>query len=599
MTFRLAAALWLALAALAPGAAAAAPPRAPATSTTVQEETTALLSEIAKDWARMQQADGVFPNPFAADAVAHPPFSPPPLTYGLLRQGARDRDAAVLHAAHRALPLSVSAKNASTFDMVAAAYAYRAPGLPRDLRDWLADYMSRYGIPHNGQGCFVRPGCWHNLVLVDALAVLAITNNGIASPRPEDRMYDTATVRAAAADVVNRRIPALVDHRLRASGPFGQMRGTLLSDPNRNQLAYHALCTFMLGQAVRELGPDASAAAVQVLRETLDSLAVLVAPDGDMSYMGRGQAQVWVPALTAGAMMEGARLLAVTDPTRAGRYLAVAQRAVERLRTRHLYASGLQLVPGAATRATTNGIDDYANTVAYNGLAMFGLAVAADAGAELPPLAAGTMPADRALAVTDSARSGMGVVADGQTWMAVHRHTPKGSDMRYDFGLLALKRRGLGGWHDVLAPRPLTKPRGRHPRSAGPNLVVRGRPIIPHGVRLRSTDGRLTARGGWRRSGRWVRRATFAWTLRRNGGARLTVRGLHAGDRLVLLAFTPAGTGRRVGRNAVMAGGTPWRLSVPVKVRRTPGYHSGPVEDLDALELHVRAGKRPLTVDVG
>jgi hypothetical protein len=599
MTLRLTAALWLALAALAPGAAPAAPPPARATSATVQAETTALLSQVAKDWARMQQADGVFPNPFAADAVAHPPFSPPPLSYGLLRQGARDQDPAVLHAAHRALPLSVSAGNASTFDMVAAAYAYRAPGLPPHLRDWLADYLSRYRVPHNGQGCFARPDCWHNLVLVDALAVLAITNNGIVSPRAGERMYDTAAARAAAVDVVNRRIPGLVNHKLRASGPFGLMRGTLLSDPERNQLAYHALCTFMLGQAVRELGPDASPGAVRVLKETLDSLSVLVSPDGDMSYMGRGQAQVWVPALTAGAMMEGARIMAATDPTRAGRYLTVAQRAIARLRTRHLYASGLQLVPGAATRATTNGIDDYANTVAYNGLAMFGLAVAADAGAKLPPLAAGRMPADRTLAVADSARSGMGVVADGQTWMAVHRHTPMGADMRYDFGMLALKRRKLGGWRDLLMPRPLTKPRGRHPRSAGPSLIVRGRPIIPHGLVLRSADGRIAARGGWRSRGRWVRRATFSWTLRRQGGARLTVRGLHPGDRLVLLAFTRAGTGRRIDRNAVMAGGTPWRLSVPVRVRRTPGYHSGPVEDLDALELHVRAGKRPLTLDVG
>jgi hypothetical protein len=331
-----------------------------------------------------------------------------------------------------------------------------------------------------------------------------------------------------------------------------------------------------------------------VLHETLDALSVLIAPDGDVSYMGRGQSQVWVPGLTAGAMIEGARLVSATDPVRAARYLAVAERAVARLGELHLTPSAFRVVPGA--RVTTDGIDGYANTIAYNGLAMFGLAVALDTADQLPPLRVGALPAHGRLTVSDPHLSGMGIVANGRTWMAVHRKSPNPRDMRYDFGLLGLKARTATGWRSMLMPRPLLKPVS-HPRSAGPNLLVGREALRPIGRRLRASGDTVTVKGGWRRGDRWVRTATFTWSLR-PGGARMTVRGLRAGERVSLLAFTPAGTGRRIGRRGVRAAGTRWSVSVPIAVRRVRGYHSGPVENLDALEIRARAGARPLTIDL-
>ena len=110
---------------------------------------------------------------------------------------------------------------------------------------------------------------------------------------------------------------------------------------------------------------------------------MLVAPDGAADYFGRGEGNVWVPAVTAAAMVEGAALY----PERAGRYLAVAEAAVARLRALHLTPDrGLLVVPG--DRDGYEGIDSYVHTVAYNGLALWALAVAAERAATLPPAGA-------------------------------------------------------------------------------------------------------------------------------------------------------------------------------------------------------------------
>jgi hypothetical protein len=55
-----------------------------------------------------------------------------------------------------------------------------------------------------------------------------------------------------------------------------------------------------------------------------------------------------------------------------------------------------------------------------------------------------------------------------------------------------------------------------------------------------------------------------------------------------MLAFTPEGTGTAA-RRSLEANGARWRFSERIRVRRVPGYHSGPVERLDALEAVLRA----------
>jgi hypothetical protein len=360
----------------------------------------------------------------------------------------------------------------------------------------------------------------------------------------------------------------------------------VLSDPPADPLAYHALTAFMLREAVTQLGPAASPSARRAARETMDALSVLMSPDGDTSYLGRGQGQTWVPALAAGALAAGARDVAASQPVRAGRYLAGARRALQRLAVLHASPQGFQVVPGALTRTTTAGIDAYAHTVAYNGLALFGLTQALDALAAIPAAQIGRLPADGRLAVADERASGLAVVGNRRVWLAVHKTATDANDLRHDFGALALKRLTPAGWIDLLAPRPQTK---ITPDSSGPALMYLGQPLKPTGFAIHAHGDTIIVNGAYRANNRIVRRAQFRWRLTRRG-ARLRVAGAHRGDRFRMLAFTPAGTGEAT-RRALVAAGARWRFDRRIRVRRIAGYHSGPVENLDALEARFTAPK--------
>ena len=141
---------------------------------------------------------------------------------------------------------------------------------------------------------------------------------------------------------------------------------------------------------------------------------------------------------------------------------------VERLRALHLNpVGGFLVVPGA--RLSTAGIDPYAHTVAYNGLAMFGLTVAADIARTLPPIPVGPMPAEGRLTVRDPAASALAVLSTGDTWMAVRRVSKESGDMRHDFGLHALQIRDAVGWRELVAPRAYNK---HYVMTAGPSTYI-------------------------------------------------------------------------------------------------------------------------------
>jgi hypothetical protein len=555
------------------------------TAAKLRGEVRTLLDRTARQWEGLMTAEGAFQNPFPADlARGNGSFVPPMLAYALHRAGQRTGDRALIAAAERAWPHAVDPVRASAFDMLGAAYAYRELALSDARRAQLADYMSRYGIPLNGYSCLVVPKCYGNLRLVDALAVLSITGVGVRSPDPAARLGDRVAARAYGRRVINKRVPDVIDHGLRARIVGDEIRGSYLSDPSMNPLAYHALSTFALSEAVTELGPKASRAARRARRETMDALSALVAPDGDMSYLGRGQGQTWVPAIVAAAMADGARDAAVRAPARAGRYLAVARRAVQRLRRLHASANGLQLVPGAVARTTADGIDSYAHTVAYNGLALFGLTQALDALGNIRALPIGRLPSARRLTLQDPGTSRLAVVSDGRVWLAVRSRTTTVSDLRFDTGALAIKRRTPRGWKDLLAPRPLAL---LAPNTGGPALIHRGVVVPLSGFEIHAHGRTIAVAGGYRARGRWIRRVRFRWRLVPHG-VRMTLSGARPGDRFRMLAYTPAGTGAR-GRRALLAYGARWRFDQRIGGARLAGYHSGPIERLDGLEALLKA----------
>src|SRR5918997_688026 len=196
----------------------------------------------------------------------------PMLAYALHRSGQRTGDQRLVSAAEQTWPHVVVPSRASSFDFIGAAYAYQTLALTGARRAQLAAYLADYGIPKTGRRCLLRPRCWGNLKLVDALAVLAITGAGISHPNPAARMGNPAAARAAAAHIVNVRLAQVADRGLRAQIGRVRVRGTVLSDPPADPIAYHALSAFMINEAVAQLGPTASRAARRVQREALDAL---------------------------------------------------------------------------------------------------------------------------------------------------------------------------------------------------------------------------------------------------------------------------------------------------------------------------------------
>lgn len=603
----------IALAALATGLFAAAPAAAlaaPAPGHPLAAEARQIAIADAGWWAAHQQPGGSFPERLRQNRPTNG-YGRVMLGYGLLRAGtasgrATTAGAALWAAGDRALsPQSQVASQG--FRGLAAAFLHRdVPDAPAAARRWATIYLQRFRATEVGPRavkCKNDPRCYSNLKLLEALDVLMLTRSGLTSTVPGSRLASAGASRRWAAAIVEQRVPAVIDHRLRARTGAGTLTGSVLSDPPNDPLAYHALSTWMLARAVTELGSSASPRARRALRETLDALTALIAPDGEIAWYGRGQAQVWALAMAAAAGAEGARIYR-DSPQRAGRYLALARVALDRLRDRYREPSGLLALvdgwPGGGARRDTRGIDPYAGSVVYGGLAQLALWTASDALDQLPAgLAAAGLPADGELRVTDPRASRLAVVRRGPVWLAVHAVVQHPRDLRYDFGLLRLKLRGADGtWSDLLAPRPLTETGNATTRTAGPTLTVGGRTGYPEGNSIAAaSDGTITVRGGFRTaSGEWLRRGVRFRYRPLADGVRLTVDGLAGGTLRVRTFGTPSGLRRRDGRT-LDADGTRISFGAPATVSISGGFHSAPLPNLAVADARIAVRGSSATVD--
>ena len=351
------------------------------------------------------------------------------------------------------------------------------------------------------QACHDRPSCYSNLKLVDATATLRLLQTGAPVLRGDARIAHPAASRGAAERLLARWIPSVMDFHARLTLGDRLVPGaSVMSDPRQYPLAYHALSAAMYAHAVGDLGGWPPARERRTLRAALDALSGIVAPDGELAYLGRGDGQVWAPAAALYAATVGAHLFAA-DPERSRRYRAVAAAMIAVLEARAPSGAqvGFTLVPGAEGRTSYAGIDHYANAVTYNGLALFFLNLAADA-ARRAPAAGGPLPAQRGrMTFADPRASGIAVVRRGDVWFAVHDAQTHPTDLRYDFGLLRLKVRVRGRWADVLERRPLTEGPLAGRDSAGPALLTPSGPALPEGrVAVRATAScAFAAAGGW------------------------------------------------------------------------------------------------------
>ncbi|MEA2448493.1 MAG: unsaturated chondroitin disaccharide hydrolase, partial [Thermoleophilaceae bacterium] len=334
-----------------------------------------------------------------------------------------------------------------------------------------------------------------NKTLVEAVAVLELRRSGFLSDSGHalalvDRLLATDLPRAA---------------RTTARG-----KTVLIGDFSGAPLAYHALATGFLARAVELLGSSAPAAGRRVLRRAVEASWEFAGPDGDVSYYGRSQEQAWTLPLTAYA---AARL-------GGGRYLALSARTVDRLdRAYRVGSGGLFVTPALAqdVDAAIAGLDPYVAAVSYNGLTLVALdwAIGATAGPGGGKVGADSDGSHR---FASGPRS-FATVRHGNVWFAVKQAKSDPKDLRYDFGLIALKVRDDTGLWRTMPLRPLIA--GAR-ETAGPVLGGGGLPV---GSTLSvAGDGTVTVDGGFRTAaGRWLRRGVKFRFTPGKCGVRMTV----------------------------------------------------------------------------
>ena len=561
----LAGALALLLAAAGPAAARAAPP--------AWEET---ASAIAAPWPALQGADGHFADYVVRRAPGRErdDYGDAMLGYGLILQAARTGDERLRDSGLRAIARAISAGGSranAPFRYLALAAAYNvartsfveAP-LFAELRGRWESRLRRIRLLRLGRGEIT------NKTLVEAVAVLELARTGLSSSRTGAVLRDHGRAVGLVRRLLARDLP-------RAARQHERGGRSLIGDFPALPPAYHALATGFLARAVALLGADAPAPARRLLRRAAAASDALAAPDGDVSYFGRSQEESWTLPLTAyGAELAGPR------------HHALADRAFGRLASAYgAGPEGFFITPALARdlRGGIAGLDPYAAAASYNGLTLVGAEWAIGTASDVR--APGSLAADRDGArVLGRGDASFATVRSGDVWFAVKQARSANADLRYDFGLVALRVRMDDGSWRALPVRPRVI---RRDVSAGPLLRAGGRSGLAEGERIAVGPGRrVTVTGGFRtRSGRLLRRGVRFRFSPTACGVRMSVP-LRRGDRVRQAAFF-GGSPRRPGPRSVADGRQIVSFSARARHRNAGRHASG--ADPRLTEVRLRFGR--------
>lgn len=593
----------LAVAATLVGLLAATSPARADTAANVAAESAAITHATVTEWLTHQDPSGRFVDPVNGLGGGYGQLM---LGLSAMRHGVAVNDPVMIDAGLRGVTTQMVGGGApGGFELLASARAYRfaAQYLAADptfaaVRPlWEAKLLS---LPVDLAGgeralpCLRDASCYSNLKLVAALGDLELLATGLSGG--SGRLADRAATQQRAMRMLRVTVPGNTSSSGRRRGATSFANAGISSDPDTNPLAYHVLSTMMLGQAVEHLGASAPRETIAAFGRASKAMAAFMAPDGDLTYIGRGQGQVWVVAAAADAAAMAARW--TPDPTWKGRYLALARAAVDRIERAHgLTGWGLALTPrlmGDWGRTGTSvdyaGIDHYAGTLTYNGLSLWALDHAATYLLGLGGTGIGPLPSTTDGSFTDPAETRFATVTRGSAWYAVHAVTSH-LDARYDFGLVSFKRRTANGWAEVGTPRPLTEQAGR---SGGPVIYVRGRRLVPIGRTITTTGSSVRVVGGWASYYKAHRltdaRTTFTWTLRGDRAVRLRFDASRSRT-YEFRVWYPAGASVQVTRRGACAAGTCWGFSTNAKTTRTRGYASAYERTLDGLVFRVRPAR--------
>lgn len=468
-----------------------------------------------------------------------------------------------------------------------------------DMRDDLRRRVLRWTAGHAAgiaDRCFKNPACFNNYKVADAVLNLELARSGLRSDVAGARLADPDGLRA-------RTLTWLGSGLVGAARSTGLLvlpgrpaqRTAILSDPEAYPLAYQALCTAWAVRAVVLAGPAAPAGLRVVVRRALWTLVALTAPDGELSWSGRGQGQAWTLSAVLYAAAAGSRVYADTDPQLAARLRRLADIELVALRGR-LTGGVLQVVP--AGNADTSGLDHYYSVAGSTALALTWLEMARD---ELPDPAAPRLrigsEIDRAT-FADGATTGIVTRRVGRLWLALRMRQDHRRDPRQDFGLVRALRLDPGGWRELrpLRPGPLSSPTAaaRRVPTGGPALIRRGIVMRPRATGWRVVPRGIELTGSWHVAGNGTIPARWRFTAVDGG---VTLRSTcPARTRLRFTEWLPR-AGRLVRARATVRRG-PWRVtfSRPVQTRALPDVYANARQgSLRAWQIGVGCRTRTLT----
>jgi hypothetical protein len=590
--------------AASPAAAAAAVPASWA----------ALGDQLAEPWPGLQNPEGTYQDYVYGGGVAfcltrncapglgNARYGEAVLGYALIQAGLRSGDEQVLRTGLRSINyivrrLDLQDRLPTSFEAMSIGGAYNLarrrladhPLFRRGRRHW-ERWLGRYRPVVLGSD-----RRHDNHTLVESVGILELARTGVRARRSG----------AVLARGNLRRYVRMARRALNETAPRWAARVTrrerggvaaTLSDWPAYPLAYHGFGFGIYARGVRLMGRHASGRARRLVRGAAHASWLLTAPDGDSGYTGRSMEEVWALTGTVHGLAVAATLPG-TGAALDARYRAIADRVLERLRDAHgVGPQGVWLIPALREdpQAGMAAVDYYAGAAAFGGLAHMMLEWALAEGA--PEGEDGQLAFDRdgsALLLRGDVT--LGLVRSDEVWFAVKQATSYNrhvGDLRYDFGLVAAKARGGGGWEDVIPLRPKTS---GPPVSAGPLLLETPEGTgIPYGRRM-SLGGERTVRvrGGFReRSGRILRGGTRFRFERADCGVRMSLL-VAAGDALEYSAFM-RGRAADVGvrERSVSDGRHEVTASEPVRVSLEDGYASASDPRVVRARMPIARGER-------
>lgn len=573
-----------------------------------------IADEVVDRWAALQDPQGRFPDPVLGVGSD---YGTPMLGLAMAQRGHARRDTALVRSGLRAIMQQVDVPTNGSFELLALAHAHqwgqlvlagdeRHGALWAQVEPRLRANLSRRGpvqATAAAAACNADPACYNNLKLVSGLAEYELLATGVAAG-PAPSLLADPLLKTRILERLSVRIPAETGRTIGRTGLAKLSFAGVLSDPPRNPLAYHALSTSMLGQLLQKLGPAAPKSAMRAFERASRGLLLLAAPDGDVSYYGRGQGQVWVPAVVAEASAIAA--LRTTSAELRGQYLALTEASLARLRSLHgVGVTGMPLVPGAATATAlaSRRIDAYATTRSYNGLAVAALDRTAATLGRIADVTATTLPATVRGVVRSPKQAELVTLTRGALWAAIAARSGSPRDARYGSGVLALQHRDAAGrWAQIGPGRPYASP------VVGTIAIRHGKDLLVPNTRIgRATKFGVDLVGSWSQPGGPSRApgTTWAWRMQKNNTLelRFTARGTYTvvatglmGDGAVM---TPASRGMLVSA----PDGTALRYELAVAGRHAPlkrWTHRAGASAYDAqlgaarMQTRVRRGDRVL-----